>query len=147
MVFQHWTGVWLSLHFYISPARKLIIVKKRQKPNNHFPLTDYIYTCAFVISYKFNVKICSELLSLKELFYFGVSVPFQPLSTPKLKHVLLMLIKFSVSVFSWRKHGNKVQILCERPLPSCIQEEFLIKICFSHLHREAQTTSKQEPIV
>lgn len=45
---------------------------------------------------KFNVKICSELLSLKELFYFGVHVPFQPLSTPKLKHILLMLIKFSV---------------------------------------------------
>lgn len=95
MVFQHWTGVWLSLHFYISPARTLIIVKKKNN-NNNFPLTDYIFTCAFgaLNKLKFNVKICSELLSLKELFYFGV-------------------------------HDNKAQILCEWPLPSCIQEEFL----------------------
>lgn len=32
MVFQHWTGVWLSLHFYISPARKLIVKKQTKKP-------------------------------------------------------------------------------------------------------------------
>lgn len=95
MVFQHWTGVWLSLHFYISPARTLIIVKKKKKSFATYRL--HIYMCIWSFKQvKFNVKICSELLSLKELFYFGVHVPFQPLSTPKLKHVLLMLIKFSV---------------------------------------------------
>lgn len=50
MVFQHWTGVWLSLHFYISPARKLIVKKQTKKPpktnkQSFFTYGLHIYMC------------------------------------------------------------------------------------------------------